>query len=69
MFKSFTEYRGLNNSQGKHDFPYKKVHGNKNRNLFALKTFKTSFNIDVHLNLSNICKTKTKREEVKIDNI
>lgn len=42
-----------------HGFPCKKVHGNKNGDLFALKTFKIGFNIDVHLNLSNIWKTKT----------
>lgn len=75
MFKSFTEYSGFNNSQEKHDFPCIKVHGNKNQNLVALKTFKASFNIDVHLNFSNTYKTKPnifffkKEKEVKINNI
>lgn len=51
IFKSFLEYSGFNNRQEKPDFLCKRVHGNKNWDLYALKTFKTSFNIDVQLNL------------------
>ena len=75
FFESFIEYRGSNNSQEIHGFPCKREHGNKNGDPSALRTFKTDFNFNVHLNVSHICKTKTKiffkkkEKEVKINNI
>lgn len=59
LFESFIEYRGFNNSQEINCFPGKKEHGNKNGDIFVLKTFKTNFNLNVHLNVSHIWKTKT----------
>lgn len=59
MFESFIEHRGFSNSWEIHGFSCKKEHGNKNGDLFALKTFKTDFNFNMHLNVSHICKTKT----------